>query len=255
MPSRDPLTGPPELAALQASGHAKQIERDWSTLFGSAANYPERAIRSALELWLAGHPTTGATREMAAFHEAGHFVLFERMGISAQTAKIHGSAGGRGAWTGGAGAWGQPDRACVINAKTWGHVPLWGEAIATLAGPIAEELVGEGDALSSIGELVGASLWAGRVGKLTGQPSDAAVLKAAIEAISLVERLAPEIRDIGELLAHRKRISRDDVLKILARVPRGPVKAEPLSEDGQALCNQIMAAFEQVWFSVPALCR
>lgn len=254
MPSLDPSTGRTELAARQAAGHTDQIERDWSTLFGSTANYPEKAIRSALTPWLARHPTTGATT--AAVHEAGHFVLFERMGMSAQTAKIHGSAGGRGAWTGSAGAWGQPDRTCVANAKTWGHAPPWGKAIATLAGPIAEELVGEGDALSSIGELVGATLWAVRVGKLRGQPSDAAVLKAVTEAISLVERLAPEIRDVGEVLARRKRISRDlSIEKILARVPRGPVRAEPLSEDGQTLGNQIIAAFEQVWFSAPSLCR
>jgi hypothetical protein len=252
---RKPPLSPAEVAGRQAAGQTNQIERDWLALFGSTQVYPRAATRSALTPWLAGHPTTGATRETAAIHEAGHFVAFERMGMIAATARIYGPAGGRGAWTGTAGAAGSPDRYQVENAKTSGWEPLWGEAIATLAGPIAEELVGRGEALSSIGELVGASLWAVRVGKLTGQPGDATVFKAVVETTSIVERLASEIRHIGDVLAGRKRISRDrSIESILSHVPRGPIAASPSSQNGKALCSKIMIAFEQVWFSAPALC-
>jgi hypothetical protein len=214
---RNPSLTPAELVARRACGHADQIEKDWRTLFGSTATYPQDAIRSALTPVLAKYPAREATRDEVAIHEAGHFVLFERMGMGAAQARIFGPAGGRGAWTGTAGAWGRADRQWVTKANTWGHEPLWGEAIAALGGPFAEALLGRGDAFGSLGELVAATLWAVRVAKLTGEPWEAAVLKAVIEAIYLVELLAPEIREVGEELARRRRIgSEQSIKKILA---------------------------------------
>lgn len=253
MRSRNPPMSRAGLTARQAAGHTDQIRTEWRLIFGPNESYPEDAIRAALTPWLAGHPTSGATREQAAIHEAAHFALFERVGMIACTARIYGPRGGAGAWTGTAGPMERATWSRLWGANFGGPTMVGGEAIAAMAGPIAEELMGEGDALSSTGELIGGSIWAGRAGELTNTATDVAVSGAVVEAISLVERLAPEIQDIAQVLAHRKRISRANVEDILARVPRGPVGTAPLSAAGQALHNRIMTAFDQVWFSAPAL--
>lgn len=251
----NPPTDPAELTARQAAGHTDQIRTEWRLIFGPNESYPEDAIRAALAPWLAGHLTRGATREQAAIHEAAHLVAFERVGMIACTAQIYRSRGGQGAWAGTAGPAERAGWSRIWGKNFGGPTMIRGEAIAAMAGPIAEEVIGGGDALSSIGELVSASLWAMRAGELAGQPWKATVSSAVVESISLVEQHAPDIQAIGQVLARRKCISRGDVEGILARVPQGPVVATPLSAAGQALHDEIMGAFEQVWLSAPVLYR
>jgi hypothetical protein len=125
---------------------------------------------------------------------------------------------------------------------------LHNEAISALAGLIAEELFGDGDALSSVGELVGGVLYARRAAWLVGTDELEGADEALICAISLVEHNETAIRKIAELLARRKRISRwqPSVLKILDGIAQGPLVTKPLSVLGQALFDKIKSALEEL---------
>jgi hypothetical protein len=252
MRSHNPPMCPAELTARQAAGHTDQIRREWQLIFGRNESWPEEAVCAALTPWLAGHPTRGATREQAAIHEAGHFVVFECVEMIACTARIYGPRGGGGAWTGTAAPATRAKWSAIYGENFGGSAMVGGEAIAAMAGPIAEELIGGGDALSSIGELIGGSIWAARAGELTNTPEKAAVSSAVATSVSLVECLAPEIQDIGQVLAHRKHISRDrSIEKILARMPKGTPVASTLTAPGRAIRDKILGAFDHLWFFAP----
>jgi hypothetical protein len=113
--------------------------------------------------------------------------------------------------------------------------------------------LGGGDALGSIGELGGARCWAERVAELEGRQGHEVVREVVTSATSLVERYGGDIRDLADVLARRKRISRFDcpVEKILARVRQGQLCAAPLSAAGQALCDKILGAFDELNFLAP----
>ena len=115
------------------------------------------------------------------------------------------------------------------------------EAQGVLAGPLAEDLLGGGDALSSIGELVEASLLAERAGQLRNRNETEAWREALLGAVSLVECHAPEVLDIAVLLERRGRISRaqPSIRKILSRVKQAPIDTRAVSERGAALARRI----------------
>jgi hypothetical protein len=190
------------------------------------------------------------TRALAAIHEAGHFIAFERLGMVAGEAYIVGSPFGRNGWSGGAIAW----RAAAIARSRADYAPsssspneLRVEAISSFAGPVAEELLGGGDARHNISELIGACVCAERAAQLSREGREA-VARALTRTISLVEQYEHVIRGIATVLDRKKSIWRHDqpVRKILAGVPQGPFDAAPLSAKGQALCNKIVGALAEL---------
>lgn len=244
---------PGERIARQAQGHTDTFCLDWRNVFGPAV--PFGRLHLVFAAYLARHPMRTSTMKMTALHEAGHYIAFERLGMVATFANIHGSAFGRGGWGGGANAAERPDYHCVVNADRWGFATFWGEAIAALSGPIAEELLGSGDALGSVGELAGAALWVKAAAVLAKQNEGEALRETVRKALSLVEAFEPQIRAIADVLARRKRIDRwqRPVKKILAQVSPGAVGgAAQLSAAGQALLDKIMGALEQFEFLAPA---
>ncbi len=245
-----PSISPAELIASLADGHTASLYHDWRHVLGAAAPYPKQPIREVFAAYLTSYPTPAATKEMVALHEAGHYIAFERLGMIATTAAIRGSAFGRDGWSGGANAIERPDHHWVMNARRWGLALLWNEAIAGLAGPIAEEILGGGDALGSVSELAGAALWVACAAELAGQDGGEALRQTVRKAIALVERHEPGIRDIAGALEHKKSISRFDrpVKKILQRVLRGVIANTPLSDEGQTLSDKIMGALAQLEF-------
>jgi hypothetical protein len=235
----------------QARMHTKQIYTDWVEIHGPSEPWKDAPVVGPLKAFLIRHPMRSATKWTAAIHEAGHFVLFERTGMRPFKAQIIGSAFGRWGWRGTAGAWNRAGYSPRL--EDWDLSLVKGECLSAFGGPIAEELLGGGCALSSIGELVGGSLWAAHAGELKGHSENVAVVTALIETISIVERHAAEILRIAELLIRWKRIGRDYCLvnEILENVARGPIKTGPISARGQALCDKIRGAFDHLWFLAP----
>ena len=93
-----------ERLRAQARAHVSLISDACRAFYPHVPRDPEGTSRTVLELFLARHPMRAATKEQAAIHEAGHFVAFERLGLLAAKAEIHGSAFGRGGWGGAAGS-------------------------------------------------------------------------------------------------------------------------------------------------------
>ena len=238
-----------ETLRAQARAHVRQISRAYEAFYPDVERDEEGMSLTVLELFLAIHPMQAATRGQVAIHEAGHFVAFERLGLLAGDAEIRGSAGGRNGWRGRATSW---DWRSYRRPEDWDAPSLRREAVAVLAGPMAEELSGGGDALSGIGELVEASVLAFRAAASDDRAPSEVLREVLIETISLVERHAPEIRGIGEVLARKKRIFCGDrpIREILARVPRGPIDIRPLSGRGQAIFGKVMGAFEHLGFLI-----
>jgi hypothetical protein len=180
----------------QARAHVSVISKAYEAFFPHAPVDAEGTPRTVLELFLSRYPMRAATRGQAAIHEAGHFVLFERLGLCATTAEIRGSAGGLYGWGGGAHSW---NWLTYRGPEQWDAAALRREAVTVLAGPIAEELLGGGDALgSNIGELVEAVVLALRAADLEGHEARSEVVQEILHGtISLVEHHEPEILGIG----------------------------------------------------------
>ena len=235
------------LRAQQATGQLGPIKWTYQKVHGPDKPLDDGAVLAQLEAFLVKHPMRAPTRMQAGIHEAAHFVAFERLGLVAGTAAIYGSAFGRAGWGGEASAWNSLYHIPTLP-QDWSPDALLREAQAGLAGPLAEELLGDGDVLGSIGELVEAAVFAERAGQLTNRDESEARRDALLGAVSLVERHAPEVLDIAALLERRGRISRSQpsIRKILARVKQAAVATGSVSERGVALARKIEDAVKEL---------
>ena len=202
---------------------------------------------AVFEAFLTRHPMRNATREQVALHEAGHFIGFERVGSGAFQAHVDGTPFGHYGWGGGANGL---DRLEYLYPEEWTPDQLRREAWTGLGSPIAEELIGGGDALGSVGELVEAAVLAFKAADVARRDGDKVLREVIVGGVSLVECCRAEIEAVAAVLGRRKRItcSERSVKKILARVPRTPFVAAPLSAEGRALGDKIMGAFAQLEF-------
>ena len=234
----DPPLTPADVVRSQARARLDPINQAYQDVRGRDEPFDDDAVLASLKVFLARHPTRPATEEQAASHEAGHFVAYERLGFLATTAEIYGSRFGRGGWGGAARRWNSP----VYNwLQDWYPDAFLRDAQAMLAGPIAEELIGGGDALSSVGEVIAASVLVRRAAELLGRDTIEMWGETLLGAVALVEHHKPEILDIAAVLERKKRISRTDrpVEKILARVTPGPIGRGAVSQHGLALARKI----------------
>jgi hypothetical protein len=177
------------------------------------------------------------TKWLAALHEAGHFVAYERLGFLAGTAEIGESGGGH------ACPWAPP-----IYSYPLAPDDFLRDAQAVLAGPIAEELLGGGDLLgSSIGELIDAAIRSRRAADLAGRDSIEMWDETLLGAVALIEHHKPEILDIAAVLEREGCIWRTNsaVNKILMRVEEAPIDMRAVSERGLALADRITEALRE----------
>jgi hypothetical protein len=239
MPRRNSPSNTAELFERQARAHAQLIARDWPTTIGPDRDeWPDiDTLTKHLARFLIEHPLQPGTQEMAGLHEGGHVIGYERIGMLAASAEIHGSAFNRYGWGGSA----TPINRAARLPPYLDPNEFRAEAISALAGPVAEELFGDGDALSSIGEVIAGFFWAMRAAQLEDKDDLAAMNEAVTCAISLAEQYEAAIRKIAELLARKKRIGRwqPSIRKILLAIPQGPFSARPLSVRGQTLFDKI----------------
>ena len=131
----------------------------------------------------------------------------------------------------------------------WNPDAFWSEAISALAGPVAEDLFGDGYAIGSFGELSRRG-FAERAAQLTGRDENGAWCTALTVAISLGEQCETPIREIADVLVRKRRIWCGDrpIRSILVGVPRGPIVTAPLSARGQALFEKIGGGLAHLQF-------
>ena len=231
----------------QALGQLRYIESAHSDIHGRKVPFDKYALAGPLEAFLAKHPMQYTTRSQVATHEAGHFVAFEACGLCAGTASIY---GGRDGWSGEANAWNLPNYSgehwvCDYAIYSAGFI---NEARAALAGPIAEELLDEGDAFDAIGELVEAALRANRAAQMLGRDEAEIWDETLLAAVAIVERERRAILDVAALLEKNKQISCTNrpVKKILAGVKQTPIDAGVVSQRGLALARKINDAVKEL---------
>jgi hypothetical protein len=234
---------PQDIIYLQARAHLDPIKQAHQNALGRPdVPFNDDAVIAPLKVLLAAHPMRAATKSQAAIHEAAHFILYERLGFLATIADICGQPFGRGGWGGSARRWNSP---LFYWMEDWYPDAFLRDAQAMLAGPIAEELIGEGEALSSVGEVVAASILVRRAAELLGRDDIEMWDETLLGTVALLERYRPEILDIAALLERKKRISCTDrpVKKILTRVmarPRpGRIDMGSVSDRGLAMAHKI----------------
>ena len=226
----------PELIACQALDHAEIIGCDYKTAYGLDAPWDDDASAQITSYHsLTRYPMQVRTRSATSIHEAGHCIAFENLGMVALQAEIYAPLFEDAGWTGAASSLNYAG--CGQTPRHWEPNEFRRGAVSALAGPVAEELLGDGDAISNVGELIAAAIYARRAEQLEGRDGRRAARKSLVTAISLVELHEPAIRDIADLLERERHISRDDlqVRTILARIPQEPIDARQLSTRRRAV--------------------
>ena len=227
------------LVRAQAASIVPLVLRAIRKIRGVLFNVDADAVRGGIEAWLSQHPLRGATKRQAALHEAGHLIAYEFDGMIAGKACIEGSPFGRGSW--GGGAW------CIDTPNTT-HGPCANdpneflrEARGVLAGAFAEAMLGDGDALSSVGELAEARFLTARAAEILGHDKSDIWHETLTETAAIVERHASEIEEIADLLMRRRRVNRFECStgRILTRVGREPIVPAALSMGSKELAQLV----------------
>lgn len=209
---------------------------------GRRALIAHDAIRAAISDRLPQFLSLNASRETVAAHECGHFVAYEHEGMCAGTAHIKGSAFDRNGYGGRAQNWDDP---LYLEPGHWEHDPKDFNRFArvTLAGPIAEEIIGGGDAMANIGELMNARVYSDRAADLIGELYGVVWTENVRKTVAMVERFQFQIVELAEMLAKRKEITRDSpsvrkVLKIIK--PGALITDDELAIKSDALARRII---------------
>lgn len=242
MPRRSRLYLPEHLESL-ARGLTRDTGEDWRYLFGPKKSDNSHDAVGLLNAFRAKHPTRAATRKQAALRAAGHYLAFERLGMVATFATIRAPEFEERDWQA------KADAVYRAHRKADSHAPdaatlFRGEAIAALAGPIAEELFGGGDVLTSISQLSVGKSHAWRAAELKGREKETVLREVRADAITLVIGHENDIWDVAQMLVKKKRAdSRDNLVRnVKARMPRGAVATATLSGTSQHVFEKIGAA-------------
>lgn len=198
-------------ARLQAVTHAAGIVRTIRSIRGANCKADEGSICDRLEAWLGPRALFRATRNQCAAHEAGHLIGFEATGMVAVGAEISGRRG----WGGTAHRLKAPEITPTSPA-----IDLLHEAVVAVAGPLAEQLIADGDALFCIGEILETYLLCVRAAELSDRDAGVVLHEVLFSVAALIERHTQVVQDLADELGRRKRIHRLDrwTERILQRV-------------------------------------
>jgi hypothetical protein len=222
-------------ARVQASNHADVIIRAIRKIRGPGAVVEKDAVRDKIEVCLLTHPTRGASKRQAAVHEAGHLVAYEAEAMVAVAAAIRRVSQHCQAWTG----W-----ALCINCPYTQYGPLphdpedfLRDASAALAGPWAEALLGDGDALGSLAEVCEARLLVSQGAQIMNRSN------CDIWRETLVRTHANEIEKIADILMRSQQVAavQPSIRKILQRIRPMQMSGHCVSPRCEELIRQVEA--------------
>ncbi|WP_330083304.1 hypothetical protein [Methylocystis iwaonis] len=229
--------------AAIVSKQVSQVTNALSHIYGRKASIDAAAIHKIVS----AYPLIPASRKGAAVHECGHFVADEREGLLARTARIEGSPFNHHGWGGEATHWGD----LYLEPRRWPHDPenFCRNARAILAGPIAEELLGDRNAMGNFAELMQARAYSDRAAELLPDLYGAVWCENVFETVAVIECYTAQIFELATVLAKRREITRNSrgVSKILKTIkPRTPIGTNNLSPRGKALACRIVAETPRV---------
>ena len=211
------------------AGHASQV-----LTASRGLNISNQVVDDAIDGFLEVFPQKKATKTMAGIHEAAHFVAYTVLGLGAWKAEIHGTKFGRGGWGG---------RAVPCNDFDPQYASgkhFLNEALATLAGPFAEHILGNGDAYSSVGELFAARIYVSRAVLHMGEDADGLWYQTLVQAEELVDRYRESILEVAELLERRTEVTcfMPSVKNILKSINLSPSLSFPIPSRHHVLADQ-----------------
>ena len=214
---------------------ADHVSGIYHRVYGCCAD--REAIRQAVAGWFEIYPYRSACRQHIAIHEGAHFVAYEAEGMLAADASVYSGPFGRGGWGGRARAWNEPS----ITLMEQTTESLLGHARVTLAGPLAEALLADGDAICQAYELMEARALVGRAAEISGHNDDLLWEQTLHETVQLIERHSYEIKQLAALLMRRNLITREqsEVRWILARVVRSSACNSAVSRRAAALLGRL----------------
>lgn len=218
----------------------KPLIRAFIAIYGQPPSFDDGALPAAFRAWLARGQTQWPSKSEAAAHECGHVAAYAAAGVPLIRVKIYPAHSKPGAWLG-----------LAYHAPC--HLPLiWSRdpelfsllACLTLAGPIAEEIIGGGHALRNLTELWRARAFSDRAAEVSDNHSSALWGENVWRAVASVEHYAPQISALAKILERRCEITPElqRVSKVLQNIPPGariPWKA--VSPKGKTLAHSIIA--------------
>ena len=228
-------------ARVQANNHADVIIRATRKICGPAAVVEKDTVCNEIEGCLLRHPTRGASKRQAALHEAGHFVAYEAETMVAAAAVIERGSQRCQAWTGWA--------LCLHSPYTlYGPFPhnpedFLRDARAALAGPWAEALLGDGDALGSLAEVCEARLLVTQGARMMNRSNRDIWRETLVRTGAIVEHHANEIEKIAEILYRTQRVTaaKPPMRRILQRVQPASMLGRRVSHRCELLVRLIEA--------------
>jgi hypothetical protein len=223
--------------ATQARNSIAVIERSWTQVFADQSrpfprdDFAERVARHFMQ-----RPPRCVSREFAAVHESGQFVMMHMEGLGAWSAEIFQHHRG---WRGQTRPANAP---CLTDPRQ-----LLGEARVMVAGPIAVELLGDEvrGAADNLEEILKARFYCARAAELSGRKKGPLWRSTLIEAAQRVEFSAQEIRELSAILAQQTNIYefKPQVRAVLRRIDRAkPADFPPLSQRSVCVLANIDAA-------------
>lgn len=191
------------------AGHAAQV-----VAASKGLELTKQSIIAAIEAFFKCSPPQDGTQVMVAIHEAAHFVAFEVLGSRAYDATIRGSLFGRSGWCG------KARQIDVVDVQRANSDELLKEGISYLTGLFAEQILGGGHALSSVGELLAARIYVHRATMMTGENSDDHWKQTLTNAEALVRQNSDQILKIAQVLINSRRVTYNtpSVKKVLATI-------------------------------------
>jgi hypothetical protein len=222
-----------------------RVEAEQDRVFGRAAPaFPRDRFRDGFAGHYLRRPPRNASARTAAVHEGAHFVLFQLEGFGAWEAQIWGSKFGRFGYAGTARPFTLPGADAPAACRAADFIA---DARATLAGPIAEELLNDGDAAFNISEFWQARVVLARAAQLSGRKRADLWRDALIGAAVRVEYYQDEILAVADMLERRARITcwQPSIKRVLKAVDAKRFVAQPVSARGQLVIDTINSALRE----------
>ena len=229
------------LVRNEATSFATLVVQAIKRIHGASIGVDEDALLVLMEAFVSQHPWQHATKRQAAVHEAGHLIAFQFDGMTSGEAWIEKPLFELDGWGGRAVGHGTPS---IEDGRCYKNPNVSCRAREVLAGPLAEAVLGNGCALSSIYELIEAKLLAERAAELSTGDKGEVWRETLLTAAAIVERHADEIEKIAGRLMRRGRVHtyQASTTKILSRVRKVPAAPADLSTRSLEVVRLIEAA-------------
>ncbi len=180
----------------------RPLLRALAEMYGGTPPLDNKRLSEVFRGWLGFNAATSHTKFQAAAHEAGHVAAYAAAGVPLVKAEIFQDLSRPGNWLG------RTEHTTFLAPLVLVREPDVFSllTILTLAGPIAEELVGDGIAMANFPELLRASAFSARAAELASQDWVKAWTTNVHRAAAIVVQCAADIEALAQHLERRSYI-------------------------------------------------